>query len=148
MLVKDMAFKVLDVLVRKRTAVQRLDLVLHDVAVLFDVVLLVEFLPERDDVLARHIGVGIELGTRSGIGSGDVVPDEVSFLPQVEPGVEFLDVGDRHLLVDGHQTLLYLPPNFTACDFIINVEVFRDGNHHGLWTLFAGRLVGLANTIH
>ena len=62
MLVENVGLKILDILLCKRMTIQVLDLVLHDIAVLLDVVLLVEFLTKGDDVLARHIGVGVELG--------------------------------------------------------------------------------------
>ena len=148
MLVEDMALKVHDVLVGQVASVKGLDLVLHDVAVLLDVVLLVKFLAKRDNVLSRNIGIGVELGARSSIRCSDVILDEVSLLSQVETRIELFDVGDGHLLVDGHQTFLNLSSNFTACDLVINVEVFRNRNDYGLWTFLAGRFIGLTNTIH
>ncbi len=148
MFVQNMTFQVLYVLVRQLTPVQGLDLILHDVTVLFDVVLLVELLSKGNDVLPRHVGVGIKLGSGRSIGSLNVVLDEVSFLPQVHTGIKFLDIGDRDFLVDGHQTFHYLSSNFTACDLVINVEVFRDRHHHDLRTFFAGRFISLANAIH
>ena len=103
MFVEDMALKVFDILFGKTPAVHRLDLVLHDIAVLLDVVLLVEFLTEGHDILAGDIGIGIELGAGSRVRGLDVVTDEVAFLAQVHSGIEFLNIRDRHLLVNGHQ---------------------------------------------
>ena len=148
MLVKDVAFKILDVLARERASVQGLDLVLHDVTVLLDVVLLVELLAEGHDVLAGDIGVGVELGAGGGVGRGDVVADEVALLAQVKAGVELLDVGHGHLLVDGHQALLDLTPDLTAGDLVVNVEVLRDRDNHSLGTFLASCLVGLAYAVH
>ncbi len=148
MFVEDVALQILDVLAGERTSIKGFDLVLHDVAVLLDVVLLVEFLAEGHDVLSGDIGVGVELGAGGGVGCGDVVTDEVTFLPQIKAGVELLDVGHRNLLVDGHQTLLDLTPDLTACDFVVNVEILRDGDHHSLGAFLTGGLVGLAYAVH
>ena len=103
MLVEDVAFKVFDILFRKTFAVHRLDLVLHYIAVLLDVVLLVEFLPEGHDILTGDIGIGIKLRTGRGIRSLDVVADEIALLAEVHAGIEFFNVGDGDLLVYGHQ---------------------------------------------
>ena len=148
MLVKDMALKILDVLVGEATPVQGLDLVLHDVAVLLDVVLLVEFLAKRHYVLAGHIGVGVELRSCGGVRGGDIVFDEVPLLTEVEAGIEFLDVGYSHLLVDRHEALLDLPADLAAGDLVVDVEVLSDRNHYCLGALLAGRLVGLAYATH
>ena len=148
MFVKDMGFKVSDVLVCQLAAVHGLDLVLHDVAVLLDVVLLVQLLAEGHDVLSRDVGVGVELRTRSRVRGGDVIPDEVTLLSQVDSCIKLLNVGYGHLLVDAHQAFFYLSPNFTACDLVVSVEVFGNRNDHRLWTFFAGRFVGLTNAIH
>ena len=148
MLVKDVAFKILDVLARERASVQGLDLVLHDVTVLLDVVLLVELLAEGHDVLAGDIGVGVELGAGGGVGRGDVVADEVALLAQIQTRVELLDVGHGDLLVDGHQALLDLTPDLTAGDLVVNVEVLRDRDNHSLGTFLASCLVGLAYAVH
>ena len=113
-LVENVALKILDVLVGKLPAVHRLDLVLHDVAVLLDVVLLVELLAECHDVLAGDIGIGVELGAGGGVRCLDIVADEVSLLAEVETLVEFLDVGQGNLLVDGHQGLDHLTPDLAA----------------------------------
>ena len=67
MFVKNVAFKILYILVGKFPAVHSLDLVLHNIAVLLDIVLLVEFLAKCHDVLAGDIGIGVELGTGGGI---------------------------------------------------------------------------------
>ena len=103
MLVEDMAFQVINVLLSKTFAVHCLDLVLHDIAVLLDIVLLIQFLTECHDVLAGDIGIGIELGTGRGIGSLDIVADEVALLAEVDARVEFFDVREGDLLVYGHQ---------------------------------------------
>ena len=147
-LVKDMALKILDVLVGEATPVQGLDLVLHDVAVLLDVVLLVKLLAKRHYVLAGHIGVGVELRSCGGVRGGDIVFDEVPLLTEVETSIEFLDVGYRHLLVDRHEALLDLPADLAAGDLVVDVEVLSDRNHYCLGALLAGRLVGLANAAH
>ena len=148
MLVEDVALKILDVLARERASVQGLDLVLHDVTVLLDVVLLVELLAEGHDVLAGDIGVGVELGAGGGVGRGDVVADEVALLAQIQTRVELLDVGHGDLLVDGHQALLDLTPDLTAGDLVVNVEVLRNRDHNGLRAFLARRLVGLAYAVH
>ena len=87
MLVEDVAFKVFDILLRKTLAVHRLDLVLHYIAVLLDVVLLIELLPEGHDILAGDIGIGIKLRTGRGIRSLDVVADEIALLAEVHAGM-------------------------------------------------------------
>ena len=61
MLVEHMGLQVLDVLCGKFVSVDGFDLVLHDVAVLLYVVLFVEFLAQGHDVLARYVGVRVEL---------------------------------------------------------------------------------------
>ena len=103
MLVEDMAFQVINVLLSKTLAVHCLDLVLHDIAVLLDIVLLIQFLTESHDVLAGDIGIGIELGACRGIGGLDIVADEVALLAEVDARVEFFDVREGDLLVYGHQ---------------------------------------------
>ena len=99
-LVEDVRLQVRDVLVREGAAVQGLDLVLHDVAVLLDIVLLVELGSQRHDVLAGNIGVGIELGARCSIGGLDIVLDEVALLTEVLAVIELLDILQSGFLID------------------------------------------------
>ena len=61
MFVKAVAGEVFEVLFSQLLGVHLADFVGEDVPVLVDVVLLVEFLTERYDVLLRHVGVGVEL---------------------------------------------------------------------------------------
>ncbi len=145
-LVEDMRLKVLDVLVGERAAVQGLDLVLHDVAVLLDIVLLVELVAQRHDVLAGDVGVGVELGARRGVGSLDVVLDEVTFLAEVQVGVEFLDIGTGDLLVDRHQGIHHLTADLLAGDAFIDIQVVDDGHDDGVVAILTCSFVSLVDT--
>ena len=60
-LVQDVGLQVLDILLGQTLAIKCLDLVLHNVAVLLDVVFLVQFVSQRHDILMRDVGVGVEL---------------------------------------------------------------------------------------
>ena len=143
MLVEDVRIQILQILVSQGLAVQSLYLVAHNVAVLLDVVLLVELVAKGDDVLAGHIGVRVELASRSGVRSGDVVLDEIPLLPQVEVGIELLDIGKRHFLVDGHQRLLHLAADFGAGDALVYIKVVDDGDHYGIVAVLLGGFVSL-----
>ena len=52
-----MALEISQVMISHMLAVQRLDLVAHNVAVLLDIVFLVKFVAKGDDVLACHVGI-------------------------------------------------------------------------------------------
>ena len=145
-LVEDVRLQVLDVLVREGAAVQGLDLVLHDVAVLLDVVLLVELVAQRHDVLAGDVGVGVELGARRSIGRLDVVLDEVALLAEVEVGVELVDVGMRDLLVHRHQGFLDLAADLAAGNPLIDIQVVNDGDDDRIVTVFSCSFVSLVDT--
>ena len=95
-----MGLEVFNVLVCEFLGVYLTNLVRKDIAVLLDVVLLIEFLPQGDDILVRHIGVGVELRTGGGIGGTDVFFDEVLFPVEVLPVVVVLDVSLCNFLVD------------------------------------------------
>ena len=148
MLVKHVGLQVLDVLVGELPAVQGLDLVLHDVAVLLDVVLLVELVAQRHNVLVRDIGVGVELGTRSGVGSLDIVLDKIPFLAEVGSAVEGLDILQGDLLVDGHEGIHHLTADFLAGHLVIDKEIVHDRDHHVLGDGLARMHVGKANAVH
>ena len=98
-----MTFKVFDILFGKTSAVHGFNLVFHDIAVLLDVVLLVELLTQSHDILPGYIGIGIELRAGSGIRSLDIVADEIALFAKVETCIEFLDIGEGDFLVYGHQ---------------------------------------------
>ena len=143
-LVQDVALKVGYIPVGHFTAVERLDLVAHDVAVLLDVVLLVQLLSESDYIFSCDVGVGVELGTGGGVGSVDIVLDKVTLLAQIKAGVKALDVFQRSLLVDGHQRLHHLAADFLAGNFVVDVKVVGDGDYHLFGALLAGGHICLA----
>ena len=145
MLVQDMRLQVGQVLLGQVPAVQRLDLILHDIAVLLDVVLLVELVAEGHDILVRDIGIGIELGTGRRVGSLDVVANEVVLLAQVHPPVECFDVFQGRLLVDGHQRIHDLAADFLAGHLVIDEQVVDHGYHHILRDGLAGMDEGQAD---
>ena len=125
-----MGLQVLGVLVGHAAAIQGLDLVLHDVAVLLDVVLLIELIPQRYDVLVGDVGVGVELGTGGRVGGLDIVFDEVALLPEVHAAVEGLYVLQGRLLVDGHEGFHHLPADFLAGHLVVDEQVVYDGDHN------------------
>ena len=147
-LVQDVRLEVGDVLLGKGAAVQRLDLVLHDVAVLLDVVLLVELVAKGDDVLVRDVGVGVELGAGGGVGGFDVVLDEVVLLAEVHASVEGLDILEGDFLVDGHQRLDNLAADLLAGHLVIGVKVVYNGDYDILGTGLAGGDVGQSDAVH
>ena len=128
MLVQDMGLQVLDVLLGKAFPVQGLDFVLHDVAVLLDVVLLVQFVAQRHDILVGDVGVGVELGAGGGIGSFDIVPDKIPLLAEVHSPVEGFDILQGGLLVDGHEGFHHLTADFLAGHLVVNEQIvhYRD----------------------
>ena len=92
MLVQHMRVQVLKVLIRKSPSVKSLYLVAHDVPVLLDVVLLVELIPKRDDILPRDICIGIEFGAGGGIGCSDIVLYEIALLAEIDVRIELVNV--------------------------------------------------------
>ena len=147
-LVQDVGLQVVDVLLGHAAAIEGADLVLHDVAVLLDVVLLVELVAEGHDVLARDVGVGVELGAGRGVGGLDVVADEVVLLAEVHAPVVGLDVLKGDLLVDGHQGLHDLAADLLAGDLVIDIKVVDNRHHHVLGTGLAGSDVSQADAVH
>ena len=145
-LVEHVGLQVLDILLGKGGTVEVLDLVLHDVAVLLDIVLLVEFLAERHDVLAGDVGVCIELGAGGGVGGLDIVLDEVPLLAEVLAVVELLDILQGGFLVDGHQGIYHLPADLLTRHVVIDIKVVGNGNNDLFRAALARRFVGLANT--
>ena len=114
MFVEGMLLYVLEVLGCQLPVIKGLDLVLHDEAVLLDVVLLIELLSEGYDILPRDIGVGVELRAGSGIRSLDIIVDEVPLLAEVHTRIEFLDILTRYFLVDGHEGIHHLTADLLA----------------------------------
>ena len=142
-LVEDVGIEVLEVLVCKMAAVEGLDLVDHDIAVLLDVVLLVELVAEGDDVLAGDVGIGVELGAGRSVCCCNIVLYEVAFLAEVEVCVELVDVGVGDFLVDGHQGVFHLPADLRACYAVIDVKVVDDRDDDCVFTVLTCTLVCL-----
>ncbi len=138
MFVKYVRIEILEVLVRKGPPVEGLYLVTHYIAVLLDVVLLVELVAEGHDVLAGDICVGVELGPRRRIGGGDIILDKITLAAQIHVGIEFLDIGKGHLLVDGHERLLHLTADFSTRNALIDIEVVYDGDNYGIIAVLLG----------
>ena len=137
MLVEDVGFQILYILVGKLVTIEVLDLVLHYITVLLDIVLLIELLAERHDVLAGDVGISVELGTGGGVRSLDIVLDEVAFLAQVLSVVELFDVFEGGLLVDGHQGIDYLTTDLLTRHLVIYVKIVGNGDHDLLRAMLA-----------
>ena len=126
MLVKHMRVQILKVLIRKSPSVKSLYLVAHDVPVLLDVVLLVELIPKRDDILPRDICIGVEFGAGGGIGRSDIVLYEIALLAEIDVRIELVNVRVGHTLVDGHKRLLHLTADFRAGNPFVYIKIIDD----------------------
>ena len=80
------------------------------------------------------------------VGRRDVVLDEVALLPEVDSGVEGLDVRVRDLLVDGHQRLLDLTADLCAGYALIDIEIVDYRHDYRVVAILVRRLVGLVDT--
>ena len=141
-----MGFQVLYILLGKSGTIEVLDLVLHDIAVLLDIILLIQFLAERHDVLPGNVGVGVELGPGSGIGSLDIVLDEVPLLAEVLAVIELLDILQCGLFINGHQGVDHLAADLLTRHVVVNIKVVGNGYHDLFGAALARRFIGLANT--